>query len=83
MSVNEDPGAGSLSINYMLNYDNSLSKSNTYSRFDAISDSAYKNLYNRKYINRNSNLNGSVGIHYNGLRQLIFKDHNLWNINMG
>ncbi len=82
-SVNEYPGTGSLSINYSLSYGSTLSNSTTYSRFEALSDSAYINLYDRRYINRNSNLNSGVNINYNGLRQLIFKDHNLWNINIG
>jgi len=82
-SVNEYPATGSLSINYSLSYGSTLSNSTTYSRFEALSDSAYINLYDRRYINRNSNLNSGVNINYNGLRQLIFKDHNLWNINIG
>lgn len=82
-SVNEYPGTGSLSVGYSLSYGNTLNNSTAYSRFEALSDSAYTNLYDRKYINRNSNLNSSINVNYNGLRQLIFKDHNLWNINIG
>ncbi|MGN7783302.1 outer membrane beta-barrel protein [Niabella sp. 22666] len=82
-SVNEGPDAGSLSISYSLNYDNSLSNSTTYSKFESLSDSAYTNLYDRKYSNRNSNFNGNINLNYNGLRQLLFKDHNFWGINIG
>ncbi|WP_300598869.1 outer membrane beta-barrel protein [Niabella sp.] len=82
-SVNEEPGAKNLSLNYSLNYGTTLSNNNTYSRFEALTDSIYTNLYDRKYVNRNSNLNGNLGINYGGLRQLLLKNHNFWNINMG
>ncbi|SDC37440.1 porin family protein [Niabella drilacis] len=82
-SINEDPGPKNFSANYAIGYGTTLSNSNTYSRFDALTDSIYTDLYDRKYVNRNSNLNGNLGLNYGGLRQLLLKDHNFWNINMG
>ncbi|MGJ7033068.1 outer membrane beta-barrel protein [Niabella hirudinis] len=82
-SVNEDPGPNNFSANYTLSYGNTTRNNNTYSRFDALTDSIYTNLYDRKYVNKNANLNGSLGLNYGGLRQLLFNDHNFWNINMG
>ncbi|MCD2425676.1 outer membrane beta-barrel protein [Niabella pedocola] len=82
-SVNEDPDAKNFSATYSVSYGNTISNSNTYSRFEALADSIYTNLYDRKYVTRNSNLNGSLGLNYGGLRQLLLKDHNFWNINMG
>lgn len=82
-SVNEDPDSKNFSATYSINYGSTISNSNTYSRFEALTDSIYTDLYDRKYVTRNSNLNGNLGLNYGGLRQLLLKDHNLWNINMG
>lgn len=81
-SVNETPGAGSFLANYSAAYNQAFNNSNTYSQFESLTDSIYTNLYDRKYVNRNSNFNGSVALSYNGLRPLIFRDHNFWNINI-
>ena len=72
----------SFNVNFNTNYAESNSNRNTLTEFTSYTNSADSKYFNRNYDNESSNFNSSLGFGYNALKRLLFRNHNLWDVNI-
>lgn len=72
----------SFNVNFNTNYSENNNTRNTLTEFTSFKKPSDSRYFNRNYNNESSNFNAGLGFGYNALKRLIFRNHNLWDVNI-